>query len=127
MGKSCANELSRVLAARYGISHTPDFDCHTDLSYGGILLTVPALPSCGLLKHKEDFELSNVYYSTETVFLCLALLMLLRVKNLEQSDKILVGELGRCMGSDRIPGVKTLRERIALLLQNRRCGAGRKN
>ncbi|MDR0573667.1 MAG: hypothetical protein LBG96_06485 [Tannerella sp.] len=40
-------------------------------------------------------------------------LALLRVKNLEQSQTIPAGELGRCMGIDRIPEVKTLRERIA--------------
>jgi hypothetical protein len=112
MGKSCVNEASRVLAARYGIACSPSFGKHLDLSYGGILLTLPALLSCGLLKHKASFELSNVYYSTELIFLSLALLVLLRIKNLEQSDKILVGELGRCIGLDRIPEVKTLRERI---------------
>jgi hypothetical protein len=113
MGKSCVNELSRALAARYGIPCSPGFGNHLDLSYGGILLTVPSLLSCGLLKHKDEFELSKVYYSTGEVFLCLAFLMLLRVKNLEQSDNIPVGELGRCLGLDRIPGVKTLRERIS--------------
>jgi hypothetical protein len=113
MGKSCVNEISRALAARYGIPCSPDFGNHLDLSYGGILLTLPSLLSCGLLKHKDDFELSNVYYSTGQVFLCLAFLMLLRVKNLEQSDHIPAGELGRCLGLDRIPGVKTLRERIS--------------
>jgi hypothetical protein len=117
MGKSCVNETSRVLAARYGIPCSPGFGKHPDLSYGGILLTLPALLSCGLLNHKETFELSNVYYSTELVFLCLALLMLLRVKNIEQSDTILAGELGRCIGLDRIPEVKTLRERICRFCQ----------
>jgi hypothetical protein len=43
--------------------------------------------------------------------------MLLRVKNIEQSDTILVGELGRCIGLDRIPEVKTLRERIRRFCQ----------
>jgi len=40
--------------------------------------------------------------------------MLLRVKKLEQTDRVPAGELGRCLGLDRIPEVKTLRERIAL-------------
>jgi len=38
---------------------------------------------------------------------------LLRINRLEQSDSVPSGELGRCMGLDRIPEVKTLRRRIA--------------
>jgi len=38
--------------------------------------------------------------------------MLLRVTKLEQTDTVPVGEVGRCMGLDRIPDVKTLRKRI---------------
>jgi len=44
----------------------------------------------------------------------LAFLALLRVKTLAQSTFIAAGELGRVIGLDRIPEVKTLRERIAL-------------
>lgn len=40
------------------------------------------------------------------------LLCLLRIKTLNQSDSIPCGELGRVMGLDRIPEVKTLRSRI---------------
>ena len=47
----------------------------------------------------------------------LAFLMLLRVTKLEQTDTVPAGELGRCMGLDRIPEVKTLRKRIALFCQ----------
>jgi hypothetical protein len=113
MGKSCSNETSRVLAARCGVPCRPTFGKHLDLSHGGLLLTLPSLLACGLWNHKEVFELSGVYYSTEQVFMSLALLILLRVKNLEQSDRVPVGELGKCIGLDRIPEVKTLRERIA--------------
>ena len=51
MGKSCTNELSRVLASRIGIPAKPVFGNHIDLSYGGLLLTVPSLIACGLLRH----------------------------------------------------------------------------
>jgi hypothetical protein len=44
----------------------------------------------------------------------LAFLSLLRIKALAQSSNISAGELGRVLGLDRIPEVKTLRERIAL-------------
>lgn len=84
-----------------------------DLSCAGVLLSLPALLSNGLLSHSKDFKLEKVYYSEEVVFLCLAFLSLLRVKNINQANNIPCGELGRVMGLDRIPEVKTLRERIA--------------
>jgi hypothetical protein len=113
MGKSCINGVGRILAARYGVTVRPEFDNHLDLSHGGILLTLPVLISSGLLNHTERFSDVNGYYSVEQVLISLAFLVLLRVKKLEQSNEIPSGELGRCLGLDRIPEVKTLRQRIA--------------
>ena len=112
MGKSCTNEIGRVLAARHGVPAIPEFGNHLDLNHGGILLTLPALLACGLLNNIKRFAEVGGYYTAELVFIVLALLSLLRVKNLEQSRSIPSGELGRCLGLDRIPEVKTLRERI---------------
>jgi hypothetical protein len=53
------------------------------------------------------------YYSVEQVFISLSFLVLLREKKPAQSNGIPPGELGRCPGADRIPEVKTLRQRIA--------------
>lgn len=113
MCKSCTNEVGRILASRYGLPAEPEFANHLDLHYGGILLTLPALISSGLLDHTERFSDVSGYYSVEQVFISLAFLILLRVKKLEQSRGIPSGELGRCIGLDRIPEVKTLRQRIA--------------
>lgn len=66
-----------------------------------------------MLSHSQDFKLGSGYYSEEMIFLCLAFLSLLRVKNINQANTIPCGELGRAMGLDRIPKVKTLRQRIA--------------
>jgi hypothetical protein len=117
MGKSCTHELSRVLASCAGIPAQSTFDNHSDLSYASILLSLPSLLACGLLRHISRFERAGGYYTATHVFLSLAFLMLLRVKNLEQTDTIAAGELGRCLGLDRIPEVKTLRERIARFCQ----------
>jgi hypothetical protein len=114
MGKSCTNELSRVLASCAGIPADPTFGNHLDLSHGGLLLTVPSLIACGLLRHISRFESVSGYYTATQVFLSLAFLMLLRKIKLEQTDTVSVGELGRCLGLDRIPDVKTLRKRIDL-------------
>jgi hypothetical protein len=112
MGKSCSNQVERVLASREGFTMSPSFENHLDLNHAGLLLAVPALLSCGLLDKVEKFESVKGYYSAEQIFICLAFLSLLRVKKLEQSGEIYSGELGRCMGLDRIPDVKTLRKRI---------------
>jgi hypothetical protein len=114
MGKSCTNELSRVLASCSGIPVEPAFGNHIDLSYGGLLLTIPSPVACGLLRHISRFECVSGYYTATQVFISLAFLMLLRVTKLEQTDTVLAGEPGRCMGLDRIPDVKTLRKRIDL-------------
>lgn len=113
MGKACSNAAERVLASVTGTSASIKFNEQTDLSCAGVLLSLPALLSNGLLTHSKDFKLDKVYYSEEIIFLCLAFLSLLRVKNLNQTNNIPCGELGRVLGLDRIPEVKTLRRRIA--------------
>jgi hypothetical protein len=113
MGKACSNTIERILASVGGTSATIKFSEQIDLSCAGVLLSLPALLSNGLLTHTQDFKLNNVYYSEEMIFLCLAFLSLLRVKNINQANTIPCGELGRVLGLDRIPEVKTLRNRIA--------------
>jgi hypothetical protein len=113
MGKSCSNVLERVLASKTGSSATTTFDHHIDLSHGGLLLAIPALLACGLLRYISRFESITGYYTATHVFISLVFLMLLRINKLERSDSVPVGDLGRCMGLDRIPEVKTLRRRIA--------------
>lgn len=113
MGKACSNTIERILASVGGTSATIKFNEQIDLSCAGVLLSLPALLSNGLLTHTQDFKLTNVYYSEEMIFLCLAFLSLLRVKNINQANTIPCGELGRVLGLDRIPEVKTLRNRIA--------------
>ena len=83
------------------------FGNHYDLSCGGLLLTLPSLSTCGLLRHISRFEDVSGYYTATQVFISLAFLMLLRVNKLEQTDTVPVGESGRCLGLDRIPEVKT--------------------
>ena len=117
MGKSCTNELERVLASSAGIPATTTFGNHFDLSYGGLLLTLPSLLACGLLRHIDRFEKVEGYYTATQVFISLSFLMLLRINKLEQTDTVSAGELGRCLGLDRIPEVKTLRNRIAQFCQ----------
>jgi hypothetical protein len=113
MGKSCSNVVERVLASKIGSSAITTFDNHIDLSHGGLLLSIPSLLACRLLHYISRFGSVTGYYTATHVFLSLIFLILLRVNRLEQSDSVEAGELGRCLGLDRIPEVKTLRSRIA--------------
>jgi hypothetical protein len=114
MGKACINTLERVLSCKTGVPGPINFTPHVDLDHAGVLLSLPALLSNGLLKYQKDFHPDSGYYSVASVFISLAFLSLLRVKTLACSSRLPSGEIGRAIGLDRIPEVKTLRERIAL-------------
>ncbi len=117
MGKACSNVTKRVLAIHTGASCPISFHNQTDLQHAGVLLALPALISQGLLRYEDDFNLEKVYYPTSSVFLSLAILSLLRVKTLSGADSLPSGELGKTIGLDRIPEVKTLRTRISQFCQ----------
>ena len=117
MGKACSNVLERVLAIQTGASCPITFNNQTDLQHAGVLLSLPALISQGLLRYKDEFKLEKVYYPTSSVFLSLAILSLLRLKTLSGVDSLPSGELGKIIGLDRIPEVKTLRTRIVQFCQ----------
>ena len=110
MGKACCNVVER--ASGGSVSCPVEFENQVDLQYGGLLVALPALIACGLLKGISRFDLSKVYYTTQQIFLSLAFMVLLRVKQLEQSRLISCGELGRCLGMDRTPCVQILRNRL---------------
>ena len=117
MGKSCGNTIERVLSSKTGIPCESLFTRQIDLHQAGVLLSLPSLLSNGLLKHQEDFSPDSGYYSLSSVFISLGFLSLLRVKTLAQMSGIPAGELGRAIGLDRIPEVKTLRKRIAIFCE----------
>ena len=110
MGKACCNVVER--ASKGSLTCPVEFQNQTDLQYAGVLVTLPALLAGGLLRGIERFNLPNVYYTTTQIFLSLALMVMLRVKQLEQSQLLSCGELGRCLGMDRTPDVQTLRKRL---------------
>lgn len=117
MGKACTFAIERVMAATTGQTALVSFSEHIDVSQAGVLLSLPALLANGLLRHSEKFKPDEGYYSVENIFLCLAFLALLRAKTLAQSQSLPCGELGKVIGLDRIPEVKTLRKRIARFSQ----------
>ncbi|NIM17383.1 MAG: hypothetical protein GTN68_40050 [Candidatus Aminicenantes bacterium] len=81
-----------------------------------MLFSLPALLSNGLLYKNEDyFQLPSGFYGLTSLLLILAFLVLLRVKSLEGVRYMPPGELGKLVGLDRIPEVKTLREKVGIL------------
>lgn len=95
------------------------FEAVSDVPSGGVLCALPALLVLGLLRHSQkSFSLPPGYYPLETIFLAIAFLALARVKSLEKLRYEPPGEWGKVLGLDRIPEVRTLREKIELLCQD---------
>jgi prepilin-type processing-associated H-X9-DG protein len=117
MGMGATNTLGRVCASLGLIDGVqPAFQSAADVGNAGVLFAVPALISNGLLHQvEESFHLPRGYYTLQQIFLLVAFLALCRIKCLEQLRYCTPGEWGRVMGLDRIPEVKTMREKIAIL------------
>lgn len=112
--------LGRLGASLMGAGPAqPEFKASVDIVNGGVMLAVPALLHCGLLNHiDKHFKLPEGYYDISSVLLTLAFSALARIPSIEQLRYEPPGEWGKLLGLDRIPEVKTLREKIALLAHN---------
>jgi hypothetical protein len=117
MGYGTTRTLERVMAACGLLSSVGlEFVRSDDVPQGGVLCALPALLSEGLLRHTRSFyTLPAGYYPLESLFLALALLALVRCPSLERTRYEAPGEWGKILGLDRLPEVKTLREKVALL------------
>jgi hypothetical protein len=117
MGVGTTRSMERIAAAMGMLDGASiSFERGDDIPNGGVLCALPALLAIGLLRHvRTHFTLPAGYYPMESVFLLLAYLALGRVPSLEQLRYQAPGEWGKLIGLDRIPEVKTLREKTALL------------
>jgi len=92
------------------------FEPAADVPLGGVLWALPALLAEGLLRHSRKlFALREGFYPLETIFLVLAFMALVRVRSLEALRYEPPGEWGRLVGLDRIPEVRTLRQKLGRL------------
>lgn len=73
------------------------------------------MKECGLLSFLNTFKFKEGYYDLCSILLTLSFCFLLRVKSIEKISRESPGELGKSIGLDRIPEVKTLRKKIAAL------------
>jgi len=108
-----------LLAAVGVLRQAPvEFESSTDVPLGGVLWALPALLAEGLLRHSRKlFTLPEGFYPLETIFLVLAFMALVRVRSLEALRYEPPGEWGELVGLDRIPEVRTLRQKLGQLCQ----------
>ncbi len=125
MGVGASNVLDRMAASIGDLTTVePVFQAVLDVPNGGVLLALPALLAVGLLHQaRKYFQLPKGYYGLESLFLMLAFLALARLPSLEQLRYWAPGEWGKLLGLDRIPEVRTLRKKLALLCDQHQASA----
>jgi hypothetical protein len=114
MGNAAIRSLERVAAAMGAMESAPiQFQASCDVTRGGVLLALPALLATGLLRYTPQmYQLPAGFYGIDSIFLVMALG---RIPSLEQLRYQAPGEWGKLLGLDRIPEVRTLREKLKLL------------
>lgn len=120
------HDVSGRLLASLGKGGPVDsrFEPCADVPKAGVLIALPALLASGLWKDTErHFSLPEGYYRLVHVFLLVAFLALARVKSLEGLRYCAPGEWGKVLGLDRVPEVRTLREKLHLLGQEEKVAA----
>ena len=117
LGVGCVRTTERILASIGGIKGTgTEFGKNCDIENGGVLCALPALIENGLYRHlQERFHLPDGYYETIHIVSLLAFMVLFGVPIIERLRFEAPGEAGKLLGLDRIPEVKTLREKLGLM------------
>jgi hypothetical protein len=117
--------VERVLA-RFGLigSAPPVFTPCGRAPLAGLLLAVPALAATGLLQtaHAVYGELPNGFYSLDAMLCEGVFRALLGEARAEGAARIDPPALGRVLGLDRAPEVKTIRRKIRLLAEAGKAG-----
>jgi len=112
--------------ARWGLleSAIPVFAPGARYPLAGLLLSLPALEATGLLGTARATyrRLRNGFYGLDTMLLVLVFLALLREPRAEGATRIPPGDLGRVLGLDRAPEVKTIRRKLAELASAGKAG-----
>jgi len=115
MGVACTRADDRIAAA-IGLSESAStrFEHSRDVLMGGLLAGLPALCSNGLLRGIGSyFKLPSGFYSCLHILLTLGFMALGRIRRPEGLRHVPPGEFGKVIGLDRVPEVRTLREKIS--------------
>ena len=117
MGTACTRADERVSAAM-GLAEcaTARFEAGRDVQMAGLLAGLPALCANGLLSGLgKHLKLPRGFYSGLHILLTLGFMALGRIRRPEGLRHIPPGELGKVIGLDRVPEVRTLREKISMM------------
>lgn len=105
--------------ARFGLlsEAAPVFTEGRRLPLAGLLLVLPTLQATGLLEAAGEVygRLRNGFYGLQSMFLTLVFLALVREPRAEGATRLPPADLGRVLGLDRGPEVKTIRRKLAEL------------
>lgn len=107
------------LLARLGLldDAAPLFGSHPAVPRAGVLLAVPALITSGIFDCAQRIypSLGPAFFGLRTTFLTLLLMALWRIRRPEGLKEHCPEDLGRVLGVDRAPEVKTLRGKLKRL------------
>jgi hypothetical protein len=112
--------LDRFLASQGELTDAaPLFAPGQNLPWMGALLAIPALVQSGLLTEAGRLygDIGPAFYGLRTSLVAVVLLSLLRLKRPEHLKEFAPPELGRVLGLDRAPEVKTLRRKLHSLAE----------
>lgn len=110
--------MDRLLAAMGLIDDAaPVFAPADSLPRAGVLLAIPALVASDVLTVARQIysSIGPAFYGLRTTLVAYILLALLRIPRPETLKEYAPGDLGRIVGLDRLPEVKTLRRKLARL------------
>jgi hypothetical protein len=112
-----ARDAERALA-RFGLlgeGAAPVFTPGARYPLAGLLLALPALAGTGLLECARATygRLRDGFYGLEVMLILLVFLALLREPRAEGATRVSPAALGRVLGLDRAPEVKTIRRKLA--------------
>ena len=107
------------LLARLGLLEDapPLFGAAAAVPRAGVLLAIPVLIASGVFECAQKIygSLGPAFYGLRTSLLTLLLMALWRIKRPEGLKEYSPADLGRVLGLDRAPEVKTLRRKLASL------------
>jgi transposase len=114
-----ANRVCDRLFAHLGLldDAAPLFRPGTRVPGAGVLLALPALVQSGVFQCARDIygSIGPAFYGLQTTILALLLMALLRIKRPESLKERPPDDLGRILGLDRAPEVKTIRRKLSRL------------
>ncbi len=95
----------------------PLFESKERVPHAGLLLAIPSILSSGVLDCARRIygSIGPAFFGLRTSIITLLLMALLRIKRPEGLKERVPQDLGRVLGLDRAPEVKTLRRKLARL------------